>query len=191
MRIAGLIIAGGKSSRMGKNKALIHFKQKPLIEHVYDRLKYQVEKVYININQACNNFKYKENIIPDKKQNYQGPLAGLDAALQMIQTEWLQIAPCDSPFLPLDLTQILMNKSKQSLHKIIIPQTQNNIHPTLGLFHSSIADDLNLFLKNKDRGFINFINSVGFEGVSFENEHAFVNINTPEELEKYEKNENK
>ncbi len=191
MRIAGLIIAGGKSSRMGQNKALIHFKQKPLIEHVYDRLKYQVEKVYININQACNNFKYKENIIPDKKQNYQGPLAGLDAALQMIQTEWLQIAPCDSPFLPLDLTQILMNKSKQSLHKIIIPQTQNNIHPTLGLFHSSIADDLNLFLKNKDRGFINFINSVGFEGVSFENEHAFVNINTPEELEKYEKNENK
>ncbi len=176
---------------MGQNKALIHFKQKPLIEHVYDRLKYQVEKVYININQACNNFKYKENIIPDKKQNYQGPLAGLDAALQMIQTEWLQIAPCDSPFLPLDLTQILMNKSKQSLHKIIIPQTQNNIHPTLGLFHSSIADDLNLFLKNKDRGFINFINSVGFEGVSFENEHAFVNINTPEELEKYEKNENK
>ena len=191
MRIAGLIIAGGKSSRMGQNKALIHFKQKPLIEHVYDRLKYQVEKVYININQACNNFKYKENIIPDKKQNYQGPLAGLDAALQMIQTEWLQIAPCDSPFLPLDLTQILMNKSKQSLHKIIIPQTQNNIHPTLGLFHSSIADDLNLFLKNEDRGFINFINSVGFEGVSFENEHAFVNINTPEELEKYEKNENK
>ena len=191
MRIAGLIIAGGKSSRMGQNKALIHFKQKPLIEHVYDRLKYQVEKVYININQACNNFKYKENIIPDKKQNYQGPLAGLDAALQMIQTEWLQIAPCDSPFLPLDPTQILMNKSKQSLHKIIIPQTQNNIHPTLGLFHSSIADDLNLFLKNKDRGFINFINSVGFEGVSFENEHAFVNINTPEELEKYEKNENK
>lgn len=191
MRIAGLIIAGGKSSRMGQNKALIHFKQKPLIEHVYDRLKYQVEKVYININQACNNFKYKENIIPDKKQNYQGPLAGLDAALQMIQTEWLQIAPCDSPFLPLDLTQILMNKSKQSLHKIIIPQTQNNIHPTLGLFHSSIADDLNLFLKNKDRGFINFINSVGFEGVSFENEHAFVNINTPDELEKYEKNENK
>ncbi|MDA0942115.1 MAG: molybdenum cofactor guanylyltransferase [Proteobacteria bacterium] len=191
MRIAGLIIAGGKSSRMGQNKALIHFKQKPLIEHVYDRLKYQVEKVYININQACNNFKYKENIIPDKKQNYQGPLAGLDAALQMIQTEWLQIAPCDTPFLPLDLTQILMNKSKQSLHKIIIPQTQNNIHPTLGLFHSSIADDLNLFLKNKDRGFINFINSVGFEGVSFENEHAFVNINTPEELEKYEKNENK
>jgi molybdenum cofactor guanylyltransferase len=191
VRIAGLIIAGGKSSRMGQNKALIHFKQKPLIEHVYDRLKYQVEKVYININQACNNFKYKENIIPDKKQNYQGPLAGLDAALQMIQTEWLQIAPCDSPFLPLDLTQILMNKSKQSLHKIIIPQTQNNIHPTLGLFHSSIADDLNLFLKNKDRGFINFINSVGFEGVSFENEHAFVNINTPEELEKYEKNENK
>jgi molybdenum cofactor guanylyltransferase len=191
VRIAGLIIAGGKSSRMGQNKALIHFKQKPLIEHVYDRLKYQVEKVYININQACKNFKYKENIIPDKKQNYQGPLAGLDAALQMIQTEWLQIAPCDSPFLPLDLTQILMNKSKQSLHKIIIPQTQNNIHPTLGLFHSSIADDLNLFLKNKDRGFINFINSVGFEGVSFENEHAFVNINTPEELEKYEKNENK
>ncbi|MDA0670402.1 MAG: NTP transferase domain-containing protein, partial [Proteobacteria bacterium] len=40
MRIAGLIIAGGKSSRMGQNKALIHFKQKPLIEHVYDRLKY-------------------------------------------------------------------------------------------------------------------------------------------------------
>ena len=191
MRIAGLIIAGGKSTRMGQNKALTYFKQKPLIEHVYDRLKDQVEKVFININQACNTLKYKENIIPDQKQNYQGPLAGLDAGLQMIQTEWLQITPCDSPFLPLDLTQILMNTSKQSTHKIIIPQTRNNIHPTLGLFHSSIADDLNLFLKNDDRGFINFINSVGFEAVSFEDEDAFVNINTPDELKKYEKNENK
>ncbi|MFZ9120749.1 MAG: hypothetical protein ACO20E_04065, partial [Methylophilaceae bacterium] len=65
------------------------------------------------------------------------------------------------------------------------------IHPTLGLFHSSIADDLNLFLKNEDRGFINFINSVGFEAVSFEDEDAFININTPDELKKYEKNENK
>ncbi|MFZ9097539.1 MAG: molybdenum cofactor guanylyltransferase, partial [Methylophilaceae bacterium] len=114
MRIAGLIIAGGKSSRMGQNKALTYFKQKPLIEHVYDRIKDQVEKVFININQTCNHLKYKENIIPDQKQDYQGPLAGLDAGLQMIQTEWLQITPCDSPFLPLDLTQILMNTSKLS-----------------------------------------------------------------------------
>ena len=72
MRIAGLIIAGGKSSRMGQNKALIHFKQKPLIEHVYDRLKYQVEKVYININQACNNFKYKKILFLIKNKTIKG-----------------------------------------------------------------------------------------------------------------------
>ena len=188
MRVAGLIIAGGKSSRMGQPKHSVQFSGKYLINHVFDRLKNQVDRVFININDDNNNIDLGTKIIKDKTNAYQGPLAGLQAGLGQIDSQWLQIAPCDTPFLPLNLTKTLFATLKKSDKLIIVPSSGNRIHPTLGLIHESVLPLLNDFLNKGHRGFIHFIEYVGYQEVPFQDEKAFININTINELKKYEKN---
>ena len=55
-RVEGVILAGGKSSRMGQNKSLVLLDKKPLIEHVFNRLKKQVSKLSINSNEFLSIF---------------------------------------------------------------------------------------------------------------------------------------
>jgi len=183
--IDGLILAGGQSARMKEFKPTVNFQEKPLIHHVLERLKPQVNRLYINTNLPIPNNKYP--VIADSLENFQGPLSGLLSALSIIEAPWVQIAPCDTPFIPINLTSFLSKRVHGSDKKIITPITKQNIHPTLSLIHKSILEDLQSFLETEERGFINFINTIGYEEVLFDNEDCFSNINTPEDLIHYEK----
>jgi molybdenum cofactor guanylyltransferase len=102
MGVSGLILAGGKATRMeGANKALIPFLSRPMISHVIERLLPQVDDIIINANQEAEAFSsFHLAVLSDEVTGYAGPLAGLHTGLKASQHEWVLCVPCDSPLLP-------------------------------------------------------------------------------------------
>jgi molybdenum cofactor guanylyltransferase len=103
MRVLGCIIAGGKSSRMGQDKALMPWRGQRLIDHVAGRLRGQVDYFVINANKDQASF--GDEVISDRLETGT-PLAGLHAALSHAREQGFDAVlsvPCDTPLLPLDL----------------------------------------------------------------------------------------
>ena len=105
--ITGLILAGGRGSRMGGvDKGLQLFNGTPLALHAFKRLQQGggVGTVLINANRNLSTYEsFGAAVWPDGLADYAGPLAGFLTGLQHCQTPYLVTVPCDSPLLPLDL----------------------------------------------------------------------------------------
>jgi molybdopterin molybdotransferase len=110
-KVTGLILAGGRGTRMGRvDKGLQPFQGSTLAVHVLRRLAPQVATVVVNANRNLPQYQALEGVaavLPDAMGGYEGPLAGLQTGLQHCATELLLTVPCDSPFLPADLTERL------------------------------------------------------------------------------------
>jgi molybdenum cofactor guanylyltransferase len=107
--ITGLILAGGEGRRVGnRDKGLILLEGKPLITHVSDRLLPQVGELLISCNRNFSRYKkIAAQTVADTRRDFQGPLAGMEAAYPYIQTEFLVVVGCDMPHLPPDLVSRL------------------------------------------------------------------------------------
>ena len=108
--ITGLILAGGAGRRVGgTDKGLLAWQGLPLVEHVLNRLTPQVGPVIISCNRNCEIYAaYNVLIVTDERPDFQGPLAGLQAAAPLIETSFLVVAPCDTPSLPENLVEKLL-----------------------------------------------------------------------------------
>ena len=103
--ITGLILAGGRGSRMGGGgKGLQGFRGQPLALHVLRRLQPQVGSVMISANRNLAAYEaFGVPVWPDGLADHAGPLAGFLTALEHCTTPWLLTVPCDSPRFPADL----------------------------------------------------------------------------------------
>jgi molybdopterin-guanine dinucleotide biosynthesis protein A len=108
--ITGLILAGGAGRRVGhRDKGLILLQGRPLVAHVSAALKPQVAEVLISCNRNFSCYeKFASRTVADTRRNYQGPLAGLEAASALVKTELLVVVSCDMPHLPGDLVERLI-----------------------------------------------------------------------------------
>ena len=109
--IAGVVLAGGRSSRMGVEKALVDFAGRPMLAHVLARFAPQVMALAINANGDPARFAaFGAPVIADLAPDQPGPLAGIAAALAWAQAHGcsrVATVPCDAPFLPRDLVALL------------------------------------------------------------------------------------
>lgn len=116
---AGLILAGGLSSRMGRDKAFVMFDGTPLVEHAVRRLRPQVERLAISANGDAARFAaFGCPVVADLSGDFPGPLAGILAGLHWAARQGfpaIVTAPCDAPFLPTDLVVILQSDSSAVL----------------------------------------------------------------------------
>lgn len=108
--ITALILAGGAGRRVGhRDKGLIHWQGRPLVAHVSDILKPQVGEVLISCNRNVPSYeKLGSRTVVDSRRNFQGPLAGLEAASAIVTTELIVVVSCDMPHLPNDLVTRLI-----------------------------------------------------------------------------------
>ena len=109
--ITGLILAGGAGRRVGhRDKGLISWQGKPLVAHVYECLSPQVGEVLISCNRNFSRYEeFAAQTVADNRQDYQGPLAGLEAASAYIRTAFLVVVGCDMPLLPPDFVPRLIS----------------------------------------------------------------------------------
>ena len=109
--ITGLILAGGRGSRMGGvDKGLQNFNGIPLALHTLMRLGPQVETVMVNANRNLSAYEsFGASVWPDASADFAGPLSGFLVGLERAETPYLLTVPCDTPRLPLDLAERLAN----------------------------------------------------------------------------------
>ena len=108
--ITALILAGGAGRRVGhRDKGLIEWQGKPFIAHVVEALQPQVTDILVSCNRNLEQYrKYCTDVVPDTRRDFQGPLAGLEAASTHMRTELLVVVSCDMPQLPPELVARLV-----------------------------------------------------------------------------------
>ena len=188
-KITGLILAGGRGSRMGSvDKGLQLFKAKPMVAHVLDRFAPQVDEILINANRSIDEYTtFGHRVIADAIDGFAGPLAGLHIGMTHATHPLVATVPCDSPFLPLDLIARLTAAMRQSDADLAVAKTFDQPHPVFCLVKTSLAPHLHAFLESGQRKIDKWYATLNVVEVAFDDqEAAFSNINTVEELKSFE-----
>lgn len=189
-----LILAGGRSSRMGTDKLLLPFGSGTLLSHIADRLGPQTFSVSVNAA-ASLSLPPDFRLVPDTLPNQPGPLAGVLAGLQDLshhqpRATHLLTVPSDAPFFPADVAARL-RAAASAPDMIAVASSAGRIHPVFGLWPVSIAEDLAhwLSLPNNRRlsDFLARHPSVAVDWPLIETEigplDPFMNLNTPADLD--------
>ena len=195
-RVAGIILAGGLSQRMGGgDKGLLDLDGRSMLAHVIDRLRPQVQSMAINANGDATRFAaFALPVIADTVAGFPGPLAGVLAGMRWAAQQSpphgrIVTAPADAPLLPRDLVARLAAEAGDDPDAIVVAQSNGEIHPVIGLWPVALADDLEQSLKDGVRhvrrwGARHRMRSVAFAPILIAGHPVdpFYNANTPEEL---------
>ena len=195
-QITGLILAGGRGSRMGQvDKGLQAFRGMPMAMHILILLSPQVNEMIINANQNLAAYEaFCPNVWPDQMEGFAGPLAGLQSGLTHCETPYLVCVPCDSPFLPTDLVSRLSTALLNENADLAVATTMEvrdgvvvkQAHPVFSLMKSTLLPHLNQFLESGGRKVDTWYASLKVVEVNFDDTAAFRNINTLNELRDFE-----
>lgn len=191
--ITGIVLAGGLGRRMsadgkGVDKGLQPFRGRPMVQHAIDRLAPQVGALLINANRNLDVYRtFGWPLITDAIDGFAGPLAGLHAGLRAARTRYVVTVPCDSPFLPLDLVGRLSAALAASpAARLAVARTGMRAHPVFALVERALLESLEGFLASGQRKIEAWQAPLGVVHVEFDDEAAFRNINTPQELREQE-----
>jgi molybdenum cofactor guanylyltransferase len=187
--ITAVILAGGLGRRMGGvDKGLQLINGQPMVQQVLDRLQPQVGKVLINANRHLDDYKgFGVPICSDSISGYAGPLAGIHAALLQTNTAYLVSVPCDSPLLPNDLVSrlsVAVSEHQADAAVVVTGNTeQRQRHPVFLMLKSDVRTSLEHYLNTGGRKVDDWLASLNCVDVPFEDETAFTNVNTPEDIQ--------
>ena len=134
--VGGYVLAGGRSTRMGRDKALLELAGRPLVQHAVLKLRRLTGEAYILGNRVeLSTF---APLVPDLHENC-GPLGGIEAALAHTQHEWIVVLPVDMPFVPTALLEDWMHSVvDQPQARIAIFTVEGLPQPALSLLHRSL-----------------------------------------------------
>jgi molybdenum cofactor guanylyltransferase len=187
--ITGLILAGGRGSRMGGvDKGLQNHRGLPLAMHALMRLQPQVGAMLINANRNLGAYEAMgAPVHPDSTQDFAGPLAGVLVGLEQCQTPWLVAVPCDTPEFPLDLVEQLARAACEQRADIAFTVTleadgREQSHPVFCLLKSELMESLVAFMHGGGRKIDAWFAQHKAVGVRFADAKAFFNANTAQEL---------
>ena len=184
---SGFLLAGGRSSRMGTNKALLPFRgTKLLVQRGLQKLSRVCAEVAIA--GGVPELAPYGRIIPDEFPG-QGPLGGIVSALEQSRTEWNLFLAVDMPVLPVAALRTLLSGTSEGV-LVILPQTGEQVQPLCGLYSRDALPTLRRELLLGNRRVRQAVEATG----SFRYWPAplawFANVNTPEEFAAAEKGTN-
>ena len=189
--IAGLIVAGGRGSRMGNtDKCLLRLGDKTLLQRGVERLAPQVNAIALNANGQLDRFSEVLKLLPLMPMlpdipPSAGPLSGIIAGLTWLQQQpeqWLVTVAADTPFFPKDLvTRLVQGLGIKT--PLAVTSDHHGMHPLFGLWHKSLLPALeNARAQNQCR-LQQLVKQLGGIQVDFSGDgpEAFFNINTPDD----------
>ena len=188
--ITGLILAGGRGSRMGGvDKGLQNHRGLPLAMHALLRLQPQVGHVMINANRNLGAYESMGvPVWPDAIADYPGPLAGFLAGLERCETPYLVTVPCDTPNFPTDLVarlaDALVAEDAEIAMAATVEEGQAQVQPVFCLMRATLMESLVAFTHGGQRKIDRWTGQHRCATVVFDNADGFFNANTLEELQR-------
>lgn len=182
MQYYAAILAGGESSRFGADKAFALLNGRPLILHVAKALERARKLGVVGHEQGAA--AVAGVLLRDPQGAVRGPAAGILAAMEWAKdlgVEWLVTAPCDAPLLPHDLAQRLIAEAEQASVSAAFAKSPNGPHPLCAAWRPSLAAGLRRTFARGEHPPVRSIASDAV-AVSFPDDNAFLNINTPADL---------
>ena len=200
--MAGLIMAGGQSRRMGGgDKSLRGLAGRPILDRIIERVRPQVGPILLNANGDAARFAaYGLPVRPDLVAGFAGPLAGILTGLTWAaeaapECKWLVSFACDAPFLPLDMAARLLAAVEREGADLACAKSRGRSHPVFGLWPLRLRDDLHQAVVAEElRKVDRWTGRYKLVEVEFEDIESpagpidpFFNTNRPEDLEEAER----
>jgi molybdopterin-guanine dinucleotide biosynthesis protein A len=193
--VAGVILAGGLSRRMGGgDKCLAPLGGRPILAHVIGRLRPQVSALALNANGDPARFAaFGLKVLPDGVPGFAGPLAGVLAGMDWAAARGVGLvatAAADTPFFPRDLVVVLAAAMAREATPLAVAMTEDperghSPHPTFGLWSVALREDLRAALGGGTRKVVDWTARHGVAGATFRGGPApFFNVNAPADLER-------
>lgn len=174
-----IVLAGGKSSRMGQNKAEMLLGNKRMADYATEVLYSIFGEVYIS-GEAYQSTLAKANIVDVVKEK--GPAGGIYSALEFCKED-IFICSCDMPFISARLVQNILRRSEKE--KINILKYKDKIYPTLGSYPFSVVKDLKKQIESGNFKMLDFLGRSNVNYIQFEEglDDELLNINIPASFE--------
>jgi len=189
-RITGVILAGGKARRMGgEDKGLIALHGKPLIEHIITALKPQVDSIIINANRNLERYReYGFPVVEDMLGEFFGPLAGMASGMQATEKPYILTVPCDSPFIPGTMADILLRALNDARADISVAHDGVRLQPVFALLRCELLPGLLAYLEAGGRKIDTWYEQQRMATADFSAwPDTFLNLNTPEDKQVLER----
>jgi molybdenum cofactor guanylyltransferase len=184
--VSAIIQAGGQSRRMGRDKALIDYQGQPIIAHVIESLRALAADIVVVSNRSDLYSSYGARVVPDYDPPC-GPLGGIAAGLQAVNSELAIVVACDMPFLNVTLLRWLIDLADG--YDAVVPQTGAEFEPLHAVYRRTCHNPIVQRIEHGERRVISFFAAVRLRAVP-EAEwrrldpdgRSLVNLNTPDDL---------
>lgn len=184
--ITGIILSGGKSSRMGMNKSFLKIGNKTIIERIVELMKSIFADVVI-ITNSPDEYKFLDVPLYEDVHKWKGPLAGIHSALTHSKTEKNFVIACDVPLISKEMIEYIVNFKTDK--PIIFCEAAGYHQPLAGIYSKKIVSEIEKFISNNeisDKPFHHFLKNVNAEIIHpqqlpFYSDGIFFNVNNPDD----------
>ncbi|MBW6536087.1 MAG: molybdenum cofactor guanylyltransferase [Mariniphaga sp.] len=179
MEITAVILAGGKSSRMGEDKGLVIYQGKPMVQYSIDACRELASEIFISAaNPEYIRFGYK--LFPDNFPGC-GPIGGIEAGLTAAKTPGILVCPCDMPGINPEILKRILQNSKGK-NSVVATDGQGKIFPVLGWYSKTALPVIQNQIERGDFKLMALLNELRAETVVVADDEALLNVNYPHEL---------
>lgn len=181
--LSGLILAGGRASRMGGcDKGLVLLAGKPMIKYIVELLQPQVQEILISANRNQQEYSKLGTVVPDAHPGFMGPLAGMHSGMAAASTQAILTVPCDAPLLPKDFVARMLSGLNQSAAELAVAHDGQRLQPVFTLIPNDLLDSIAGFLATGERKIDRWFAQHKVATIDFSDcPDAFININTDHE----------
>jgi molybdenum cofactor guanylyltransferase len=187
MKTTAIVLSGGRGIRAGgADKGLLPWENSTLVETVIDLIRPQVDHILVSCNRNFERYqKLGLPLVNDQLENFQGPLAGIAAALPVIKTELAVVVPCDCPTVPTDLVQRLMLPLAESAIDLSWAFDGRRDQYLFTALRRGLGASIESYLADGGRSMRGWHERLRCRAVDFSDcEAAFINLNESAEIER-------
>lgn len=185
-----VILAGGKSTRMGFDKQFLEINNNRLLESLIAQLKLEFKEIIIVTNKMENYTDFDCKVICDEIKEI-GPLGGIHIALKESKSKYTYFLACDMPNIDLEYIKSMKNSLKdKDIDAYVNKNIDGKIEPFNGFYNKRVINQIEINLSKGDKSLMYLIKSLNTfymsqsDVESYKNE-MFLNLNTKEDLNKY------
>lgn len=185
-KVSGIVLSGGKSSRMGSEKGLKIYKGKPLIEYAIQALEPYCGNIILSTNNPDYYKKYHLIKIQDEIKNI-GPMGGIFSCLKKSSTDINIFLSCDMPFVDFNLVKFIIENIDTDFEAMVPVHDGSKVEPLCAYYHSGVLSTLKSFVETKNYKLMDFLDILSTKKLIMEdwdgyNKLYFSNFNSPEDI---------